>query len=166
MGKGEKVFLLLFPLATKCWNLSKATKYWNLPLATKHGNLSRATKHWNLPLATKHGNLSKATKHWNLPLATKHGNLSRATKHGNLSRAIKHWNFQGPSSIRTFHWPLNWDLPLSPSFSFSLKSKFRSFGVHFFEHNFLFEFGEYLFLQLSLGGEELLGLVDGGKKGE
>jgi hypothetical protein len=87
-------------------------------------------------------------------LATKHGNLSRATKHGNLSRAIKHWNFQGPSNIGTFHWPPSWDLPLSPSFSFSLKSKFGSFGAHFFEHNFLFEFGEYLILQLSLGGEE------------
>jgi hypothetical protein len=44
MGRREKVFLFLLPLATKQWNLPRVTKQWNLP---------RVTKHWNLPLATE-----------------------------------------------------------------------------------------------------------------
>jgi hypothetical protein len=64
VGRGEKVFPLFLPLATK---------HGSLPLAIKHWSLSRFTKHWILPLATKHWSLSRATKHWNLPLATELG---------------------------------------------------------------------------------------------
>jgi hypothetical protein len=50
VGRGENLLfflpILLLPLATTHWILSRATKHWNL---------SRATKHWNLPLATKLG---------------------------------------------------------------------------------------------------------------
>ncbi len=38
MRRGEKVFLLLLPLATKHWNLSLVTRHWNLPLPTKLGS--------------------------------------------------------------------------------------------------------------------------------
>jgi hypothetical protein len=44
MGKRENLLLILLPLATTQWNLSKAIKQWNLP---------KATKQWNLPKATK-----------------------------------------------------------------------------------------------------------------
>jgi hypothetical protein len=42
--RSGKVFFFLHPLASKQWNLSKATKQWNLP---------RAIKQWNFPRATK-----------------------------------------------------------------------------------------------------------------
>jgi hypothetical protein len=89
---------------------------------------------------------------------------SRAAKHWNLSRPLSNGTFQGPPNTGTFHWSLSWDLPSPPSSSFSLKGKFESFGVLFFRHNFQFESWKYLFLQLSLGGEQWLVLVDGGKR--
>jgi hypothetical protein len=38
VGRSEKVFFLLLPLATKHWNLPLTTKHWNLPLATELGS--------------------------------------------------------------------------------------------------------------------------------
>jgi hypothetical protein len=71
--------------------------------------------------------LTLATKHWDLPLATKHWILPLATNNG---------SFQGPPSDGTFHWPLNWDLPSHPSFSFSLKGRIHIIsGSLFFGHN-------------------------------
>jgi hypothetical protein len=80
-----------------------------------------------------------------------------------------HWpprirTFQGPPNNGTFQGPLSWDLPSTPSFSFSLKGKFGSFGVLFFWHNFRLKSWKYLFSQPSLGGEEWLLFEDGGKK--
>jgi hypothetical protein len=53
VGRGEKVFLLFLPLATKHWNLSKAIEQWNLSKVTKQWNLLKATKLWNFSLTTK-----------------------------------------------------------------------------------------------------------------
>ncbi len=89
--------------------------------------------------------------HWPLSIGTFHKPPSNGT-------------FQGPPSIRTFHWPSSWDLLSHFSFSFSLEGEFKSFGAFFSGHNFRFESWKYLFLQPSLGGEEWLVLIDGGKK--
>jgi hypothetical protein len=78
-GKGEKVFILHIPMATKLGTFqwppslehSNGHQAWNLPLATKLWILPLATKLWILPLATKLWILPLATKLWILPLATK-----------------------------------------------------------------------------------------------
>jgi hypothetical protein len=46
---------------------------------------------------------------------------------------------KGEKVLIFFHWPPSWDLESPPSFSFSLKGKFKSFGAFFFGHNFLFK---------------------------
>jgi len=71
---------------------------------------------------------------------------------------------KGEKVLIFFHWPPSWDLPSPPSFSFSLKGKFKSFGAFFFGHNFLFKIWEYLSLQISLGRKKWLVLINGGKK--
>ncbi len=82
------------------------------------------------------------------------------TFQGPLSIGIFHWSL----NIETFHWPPSWDFFSPPSFSFSLKGEFESFGALFFKHNFQFEFWKYLFLQPSLGRKKWLILVDDGKR--
>jgi hypothetical protein len=57
-----------------------------------------------------------------------------------LLKATKQWNLQGPPSNGTFHWPLSWDLPSPPSFSFSLKGRIQIIsGFLFSRHNFWFK---------------------------
>jgi len=53
MGRREKVLLLLLPLATKQWNLPKATKHGTFKRPPSNGP-SKGRQAWNLSRATKH----------------------------------------------------------------------------------------------------------------
>jgi hypothetical protein len=94
----------------------------------------------------------------------KDASRSPSKGHKTLKPSIDHPNigtFHWPPNIETFHWPPSMGFS-SPSFS---RCEFGSFWSLFF--NIIFELNlENLFLQFVLGGEELLVLVDGGKKGK
>jgi len=88
MGRGENVLLLLLLVATKAWNLPRATKHGTFQGPPSNGTFqgppnmepfkghqvmepSKGHQTWNLPKVTKQWNLPRATKHWNLPVAIK-----------------------------------------------------------------------------------------------
>jgi len=107
-GRGEKVFFLHLPLATKL-----GTFQWPPSLGPSNGHQT-----WNIPMATKHG-----TFHW--PLSLEHPIGHQA------------WNIPLAIKLGTFHWPPSMEPsighqaldPPSPPLSFSLKGGLGSLGA-------------------------------------
>ncbi len=98
--------------------------------------------HWPSNIGTFQGPPNIRIFQRPLSIGTFHWPPSTRTFQGSQNIGTFHWppstkTFQGPQSIGTFHWPPSSNLLSPPSFSFSLKGKFESFGVLFF--NIIFD---------------------------